>query len=344
MSTSLNLSWRASMRRLRGWRRGPAPLRRARIAGADLEAVSGAYWLVRAFYLIVLHFAFETQRHLHSLGASDRQIDPLWPVFWVDQANFAAAANVIGIGFLASAIAAIVWPDRRAPKLMVALFYMQALAFENSFGSINHYGHFGLWLSLCFAALPPVSQDRLRGSRLDRRRFLSVVFLAQSLLALFYTSSGARKAYYGLFVPDGAVSSFAPDALPLLVVQKWLQTGDQPLLADLFLQHLWLAWPAHLLVIYVELFALVAVFRPELHRIWGAMLITFHLMVWMLLGITFAYQPALLALMFVWSPFAPRPHPRPAEVLRQLPALGDLARLVLPPAQRAKDLNAGWSK
>jgi hypothetical protein len=336
--------WHSSLRRLRAWLRGPAPRRRADVARADLDTVTHAYWLVRAFYLIVLHFAFETLRNLQRLGASDRLIDPLWPVAWVDQASFAAAANVIGVGLLASAIAAVVWPDRRTPKLLVALFYLQALAFENSFGSINHYGHYGLWLCLCFAALPDASLEQLRGSRLQRQSYLTLLFLAQSLIALFYTSSGARKAYYGLFVPEGAVSSFAPDALPLLVVQKWLQTGGQPLLADLFIQNLWLAWPAHLLVIYVELFALIAVFRPELHRLWGVLLIGFHLLVWLLLGISFAYQPALLALLFVCSPFVPRPRPGMAQVLRQLPVLGDLAPLLIRPAQRARALNSDWSR
>ena len=126
-------------------------------------------------------------------------------------------------------------------------------------------------------------------------------------------------------------------------MQKWLQTGDQPLLADLFIQNLWLAWPAHLLVIYVELFALIAVFRSELHRVWGVLLIAFHLLVWLLLGISFAYQPALLALLFVCSPFAPRPHPGMAQLLRQLPVLADLASLLIRPARRARALNSDWS-
>ena len=320
-------SRRCWSRRLRGWLRGPAPTRQPQPGRVEHDAVVQAYWLVRAFYLIVLHFAFETQRNLQRLAASDRQIDPLWPVGWVDQASFAAAANVIGLGFLVSAVVAVVWTDRRVPRILVALFYVQTLAFENSFGSINHYGHFGLWLCLCFAALPGARLERLRGARAPRRSYLTVFFLAQSLIALFYTSSGARKAYYGLFVPENAVSSFAPEALPLLVVQKWLQIGEAPLLADLFIQHLWLAWPAHLLVIYVELFALVAVFRPELHRLWGVLLIVFHLLVWLLLGVSFAFQPALLGLLFVFSPFAPRPQPRVAQTFRQLPMLGDLAAL-----------------
>jgi hypothetical protein len=319
---------------LRRWRRrlqGPAPLRRGHAPGADVDAAERAWWVLRGFYLVVLHFAFESQRNLQRLGASDRQIDPLWPVAWVDSEILTAAANVIGLAFLASAVAAVLLPALRLPRVLVALLYLQALAFENSFGSINHYGHLGLWLALCFAAVPSGSREVLRWSRARRHEYLAVVFLAQCLAALFYASSGARKAYYGFVVPDGAVSSFAPDALPLLVVQKWLQTGDQPLLAELFMQHLWLAWPVHLLVIYVELFTLVAVFRRELHQLWGGLLISFHLMVWLLLGISFAFQPVLLALIFVWSPFAPQPHPGFRQVLRQLPAFGDALALLRRP-------------
>jgi hypothetical protein len=327
------------LRRARDRLRGPTRLRRPYSAAADIDAGERAWWAVRAFYLVVLHLAFEMQRNLQQLGASDRQIDPLWPVAWVDAETFTAAANVIGLGFLASSLIAVLAPERRIPRILLALFYLQALAFENSFGSINHYGHLGLWLALSFALLPATSRDQLRCSRARRHEYLAVFFLAQSMVALFYTSSGARKAYYGFVVPEGAVSSFAPDALPLLVAQKWLQTGDQTLPAKLFMEHLWLAWPMHLLVIYVELFALIAVFRRELHQLWGAMLITFHLLVWLLLGISFSYQPVLLALVFVWSPFAPKPHARLLQILRQLPGLGDLADLVSRPSQGARGVS-----
>jgi hypothetical protein len=319
------------LRRWRRWLQGPAPFRRAYAAGADVDAAERAWWALRGFYLVVLHFAFESQRNLQRLGASERQIDSLWPVAWVDSEIFTAAANAIGLVFLVSAVAAVLLPAHRLPRILVALLYLQALAFENSFGSINHYGHLGLWLALCFAAVPSGSRAALRQSRARRHEYLAVFFLAQCVAALFYTSSGARKAYYGFVVPDGSVSSFAPDALPLLVVQKWLQTGDQPLLAELFMQHLWLAWPVHLLVIYVELFTLVAVFRRELHQLWGALLISFHLMVWLLLGISFAFQPVLLASILVWSPFAPHPQPGAGPILRQLPAFGDAIALLRRP-------------
>lgn len=300
---------------------GPARPRRGYDARAHTARAIHALWVVRFYYLITLHFAFETQRNLARLTASDRRIDPLWPVAWIDDATFAAATTTVGLAFLASALAAVIAPHRRATRLLLAFFYLQALAIENSFGSINHYGHAGLWLALVFVLLPDTGTPDLEKNRTARACYLTVVFLAQALVALFYTSSGLRKAWYGVVVPDGSVSSFAPDALPILVVQKWLQTGDQPLLAGLFIDNLWLAWPVHLLVIYVELFSIVAVFRPTLHRLWGLLLVVFHLMVWLLLGISFAWQPVLISLLFIWSPFAPRLSF--SEMLRHLPLLGD---------------------
>lgn len=329
------------LRRLRVWLGGPARVRRGCSADREMTSALRIRWLARIFYLVTLHFAFETQRHLVRLAGSDRQIDPLWPVAWIDQASFSLAAHAVGLAFLAGALAAVIAPDSRPLRCLVALLFLQALAIENSFGSINHYGHVGLWLAVVFAAMPGFSEARLRRSRADRRSYLTLFFLAQALVGLFYTSSGARKAYYGLFVPDGSISSFAPDALPLLVVQKWLQTGDQPLLAELFMQHSWLAWPTHLLVIYVELFALVAVFRPELHVLWGTMLIVFHLLVWLLLGISFAYQPVLIALIFVCSPFAPERRFEIRAIVRQLPLFGDLA--VLWPAAAHPARPRRWS-
>jgi hypothetical protein len=56
---------------LRRWRRllqGPACLRRSYSAAADIDAGERARWVVRGFYLVVLYFAFETQRNLQRLG------------------------------------------------------------------------------------------------------------------------------------------------------------------------------------------------------------------------------------------------------------------------------------
>ena len=76
----------------------------------------------------------------------------------------------------------------------------------------------------------------------------------------------------------------------------------------------WVGWPIHLLVIYVEVVAILIIFRPELHRVWGVMLVLFHVGTFLpsrppaaaLLGIPFSRHMIVLALLFLLSPFAPR--------------------------------------
>jgi len=316
--------------------RGPARLRRPYRADAHADAATSAYWLVRAFYLFTLYYAFATLRRVYVLGTSDLQISPLWPVFWIDQGNLAPATALLGLGLTAASVAAVAWPGRRWPRVAVALLGVMCVALVNSFGSINHSSHVWLWVAICFAGLPGTSPRGPASSRGLRQRYLTVFFATQCLVALFYTLSGGFKAFHGIYVREHAVSSFSADALPLLVVQRWLETGETPLLAQFFLDHLWIAWPAHLFVIYVELFALVAVFRPELHRVWGLALMTFHLTVWLLMGISFPYQPMLMVLLFFCSPFQPKPAPSIAQILRQLPGFGDawaVLRMIIGPGQ-----------
>ena len=77
-----------------------------------------------------------------------------------------------------------------------------------------------------------------------------------------------------------------------------------------------------------------------MHRPWGVALMTFHFMVWLLMGIQFVYQPMMLALVLVFSPFAASTGSLVGD-LRQLPLFGDLAvaigRLLQAP-RRAREL------
>ena len=101
----------------------------------------------------------------------------------------------------------------------------------------------------------------------------------------------------------------------------------ETVLQDVFVANMWIGQPAHLFVMYVETFMLVAVFRPAMHRPFGVALIVFHFMVWLVMGIAFWYQPIQLALLFVELRFgaeegAPSvafqrvPHQRPGAVQR----------------------------
>ena len=57
-------------------------------------------------------------------------------------------------------------------------------------------------------------------------------------------------------------------------------------------------------MIYIEIVALMVLCRPALHRLWGVMLIGFHIGTFLLLGISFPKHVLVLTILFVWSPFA----------------------------------------
>lgn len=286
-----------------------------------------AYWLVRAYYLITFFMAFALLRELYELGQTPRQPDPLWPVFWVRWIPMPTACNMIGLTLLIASIASLLKYHSRLPRIVIFLFMLQAAALLNSFGSFNHGYHIWTWLSLCFMLFPLGARSEVTKSFRSRHWFLTCFLLTQLLVALFYTLSGFFKAYFGFRVRIDMVSSFAYDALAILATGRWTETNEQPLLQRLFMENPWIGRPAHLTVMYVELFALVAFFRPAMHRLFGTLLMLFHLGVWMLLGISFSYQPLTMALLFVWSPIAPRQSLPMRVYLYQLPLFGDLLGL-----------------
>ena len=71
-----------------------------------------------------------------------------------------------------------------------------------------------------------------------------------------------------------------------------------PFLIDFYL----LGWPMMILTLYLEVFALWAVFRPSLHQLWGLGLILFHVFSHLALGVGFTQNALWLTLFFVLSP------------------------------------------
>jgi len=77
------------------------------------------------------------------------------------------------------------------------------------------------------------------------------------------------------------------------------------LLAPFLVAHPWLGLPANIWVIYAELAAFIVAFQPALPKLWGVMLIVFHVGMYLLLNINISMHMLVLTLPFVRSPFAP---------------------------------------
>ena len=300
--------------------RGPERNRYANFAALS-AAASIADWQRRAFYVLALIIAFDVMQDAWRISNTTDELQPLWPVFWLRWVPAETAARIVGVVVPLSVLAAVVLDRSWWPRLFVFVSLLQYAGLANSFGTINHWFHYPLWISFSLLLWPGVGPSAGSRGPSHAMRWLLPAVSAQAMIGLFYTLSGLYKAKNGIIVGEEKVSSFYPDALPLLIMGRWEQTNESPLLREFFVENLWIAWPAYLVVIYVEIFFLLAVFRPQLHRLFGGIMAAFHFGVYMFMGISFAYQPAMVALLFLWSPFAGDSVSNVRRTVAQLPGI-----------------------
>ena len=101
---------------------------------------------------------------------------------------------------------------------------------------------------------------------------------------------------------------------------RLLETNQHTLLGDWLARNPLPGWVLFNGTMYLEAFALVAAFRPRLHRVWGMGLIVFHLGTQVAMGFSFEQNIVLVGLLLVCSPWAPETV-RVGEVLGDLPGV-----------------------
>lgn len=311
------------MRRLRHILQG-ADRSRASVSAAQHTAmVLNAWWCVRIFYALTFYFAYAEANTYWNLANSGAPLQARWVVAWIPETLW--GGTVVLLGYLSASAIGIFFAKHRWVRIIVCVALVQAVGFRYSFGGLNHSSHFWIWVAFCFCFLPNGDLQHVSRSYSQRYRYLSVFWLTLALIALFYSLSGFWKiaaATEAIFA--GRIHSFAPTALATIVADKLQQSSQTTLLGEFLIDNPWLGWPAHLWVIFVELFAIVAVFRPNLHRLWGVMLMAFHLGTFALMGIVFGKHILVLTVLFLWSPFAPKF--RLSRTLVALPMVGWLFR------------------
>ncbi|MBY0406332.1 MAG: hypothetical protein K2Q01_01465 [Rickettsiales bacterium] len=296
------------------------------------QAALSAHAMMVAFYIVNLFYAYQTMYTLmdtygHVL-ASPLAIHPLWPVFFITDANLPFMANAIALSFMATSLAVTLAPHSRALRALVFLTMLESAALRYSFGGINQKEHWWMWTALLFIFLPGLPAPRLALSRGSRQHFLDIFFIAQGLTLFFYTLSGFWKLYYGFLVlgtPQRGL--FSPDVLSYVLARRIFTGHVDPLLGNFFIHHQAIGWATFIWVTYVELVAIIVWFRPALHRQLGVCLIFFHISTWLLMSIPFYLQPPLLAILLIHSPFAQKLPWR--ESLRQWPGVGLAVKLFI---------------
>lgn len=283
--------------------------------------LASAQALISAFYAVLLFFAvsdlFSWQEYL-----SATSLTPRWPVFWLRYVDVRFGVGLILWFRLAGGLIGITLSRHRGARILVCLSLLEFLAFKYSFGAVNHGDHLGLLLTFGLVFLPSGWSSSQGASRIVEASTLLVFSGCQAFIMLTYSMSGMWKVG-GVVqqVIQGQVSYVAPQGLAQQVAAKLLSDGSTSLLGPWLIDHPWAGWPLMIAALYLELFALWAVPRPTLHRVWGLGLILLHLSTHLTMGVGFPQNVLWLSLFFVLSPLR-QEGAGWREMARDLPLLG----------------------
>ena len=273
-----------------------------RRAPADFsKAAVGVSWLVRCAYLF-LAYEIATRLSFERVYRGE-PTDLLWPVGLLEIAAglewMAERERLIGAVASAAGLLAMLFPGRLVFRLGVFIYLFFAVALDNSYAAINHGGHFPVYVGFALLFLPAGVDSPKRMARRDALTSIAAFWFAQSLILLPYTLAGFWKIYHSnlaLLSTDGFVRILVSRAMEDTAAIPWLLPffASQPLLAQC----------VFLGAVYLQFFALLALFRPALQRPFGLGLVLFHFGTDYLLDITFYPHVVYLGLFLVFSPFA----------------------------------------
>ena len=292
-----------------GEHRTPAELTRR---ASNVVMLSRFYYVFLAYLVGTTHYPFGDA---YSGGPPTA---PLWPIRLLEQIIGTAwlrhelALMAAGLLF---AIGAAVSPRMFVLRFGAFLHLMLHVAIRNSYGSINHGVHVLLLVGFALLFLPGRRSDQ-RPERNNVRSCLTALWMAQSVILLSYTLSGVWKIWYG------RLELFSSDALTRILLDRLLAEADEiPLLLPFVAQRDWLSQSMWLMTLYIEIFALLVVFRPHLHRPIGAVLMLFHITSDLLMNISFSLNIVMVGLFLLLSPLAPDRFSLSGTV-RSLPIVG----------------------
>jgi hypothetical protein len=250
------------------------------------------------------------------------KLELLWPIAW---GSFFSRENLI-LGIASFSIFAnffaFLFVRWRITRILAALAYLFLVTVDFVYANVGHASHATLWLMLLSALAPSWKAEK--NPRAIRERVLLNFFHCQLLLTFFYFNAGLWKIWMAFSqLIRGEANAFQLDALSRILAERLLigntRTAFGPWLIDQPLLGYFSLW----FTIYAELAALLIVFRPQLHRVFGAALILFHLVTALTLAPSFSLNVLALGIFFVLSPFHPEGLKK-NQIFFSLPLLGKL--------------------
>ncbi len=305
-----DLAWRLLTRGRPLWDESP---------GSEQRSVATARLLYASGLLLLLPIGLRIERL--SEGGLPYPVALIRPLTWLPpSALVPALAGMAAAGLLAAAL----WPQRRPTRVFALLATTLWASTQYSLGTVSHGWHPWIW---CYVALAWLPDSDRQGESKPRGDWCFAIWLSQALFMLSYSMAGLWKVQGACLqrMVEGQLSYLHLTGLSQQVADRVLESGVSPWLGHLVIETPVLGFVLIWAAIYLEFGALAAAFRPELHRLWGALLISMHIGIDLCMNLPFRSAVLLLGILMIGSPIA-----RPAsarEVSLSLPGIAALKAL-----------------
>lgn len=264
------------------------------------------YFLISLFYFFVLYLCFQSFTFNSQLPSWSEIINsqayfmPQWGSGWLTILEWPSAVRFVYIFFLITALLGVVfWSRSRIIRALVALGLFQYLSLISSFGYADHFLTMMSFAAIMFVLLPN------KKTKTYKPDFLKVIFGLQAIILTTYSISGIYKMI-GLAkqLKRGVSSALSTNGMTLHSSKTSYFSGN-----EYFLQNYLIDYPGYWIPtlqvggIFIELLSIFFLFKIGLHRIWGLILIIFHLAIAMSVGPDFSFHTLMIALFILFSPF-----------------------------------------
>lgn len=258
--------------------------------------------IVRVYYAYLMALAYV------GIGAAATSMEmPVQPnlglalTAWIPHDSWRQIGAGLALFMLVASMLAAVIPRWRIPRILaiVSFLLLEAMRFDLD-GKISHAALPLMWAGIAFCFLPSSRND----AKEHGRNYLASFFGAQVMVCLLYTCAGLSKVVGIALDWNSGVTWLDPEALPLMLAANWAPPRFYPAWEFLILNP-WAAWLSNIGVLYLEIAAVLAVFRRRLHRPWAVGLLIMHAMVWLTMVIEFRQSAFTVGLILLASPFAP---------------------------------------
>ncbi len=265
--------------------------------GSTLVSIFYFFVFIVAFQSITFNSQFPSWTDIVS---SESLFKPQWSSAWISHFEWRSAIRFIYILLVGSSILSIVfWRQSRLVRIIVFIALFQFLSLVSSFGAVDHYLHMVVTTSIVFIFLPNQKSTSYKSDLLKAIFGIQTIMLATYSISGFYKLLGVAKQ-----IKWGVTSALSPNGLTLQSAKTSYFSGNEYFFQQLLIDHqgYWIAI-FHIAGYCIEFLSIIILFRFKLHRIWGLVLIIFHLGIALTVGPDFSIHLLPVALFIMFSPF-----------------------------------------